>query len=220
MYQPSGKPTILGDCLLLTVSILINAFGNALTVSLNLGSALWTASAVNLAHLFAVNLGNMLLIEGVLVIFANALLLRQFDWHRMLGNFLFMVPFSYLVSGITQLLLHLGITKLPLAAAVIIDIIGVMLISCGISIYQRVNLILHPNDDLMQIIRFRFLHGNAIVASLVAYLTPLVIICITFALQHHVWAVNVGTFVALIFQGSFIALSDRFVFGHLRHQRL
>ncbi|KRK96906.1 hypothetical protein FD04_GL001758 [Secundilactobacillus odoratitofui DSM 19909 = JCM 15043] len=220
MYQPNGKPTILGDCILLVISIIINSLGNALTVSLNLGSALWTASAVNLAHLFQMNLGNMLLLEGVAVILANALLLRHFDWHRMLGNVLFMVPFSYLVSGITHLFLMLGIQHLPLVPAVILDIVGVMFIGCGISIYQRINLILHPNDDLMQIIRFKFLHGNAVTASLVAYLTPLIIILVTFSIQHQVWAVNIGTFVALFFSGTFIALSDRYVFARLKHQRL
>lgn len=220
MYQSNGKPTLLGDCILLIVSIMINSLGNALTVSLNLGSALWTASAVNLSHLFSMQLGNMLLLEGVAVILANALLLRHFDWHRMLGNIVFMVPFSYLVGGLTQLMLLFNIQKIPLVPAVILDIIGVMLISCGISIYQRINLILHPNDDLMQIVRFKFLHGNAIFASLVAYITPITIIIITTLIQHHIWAVNVGTFVALVFQGSFIALSDRYVFGRLRHQRL
>ncbi|MTV83075.1 hypothetical protein [Secundilactobacillus folii] len=220
MYQNNGKPTILGDCILLVISIIINSFGNALTVSLNLGSALWTASAVNMSHLFNMNLGNILLLEGVAVILANALMLREFDWHRMLGNVIFMVPFSYLVSGLSSLLSTLDIQRLPLIPSVIIDIIGVMFIGCGISIYQRLNLLLHPNDDLMQIIRFRYLHGNAVTASLAAFSIPIVIMIITFAIQHQLWAVNIGTIVALLFQGTFIAVSDKYIFRKLKHQRL
>lgn len=220
MYHENGKPTILGDCVLLLISIIINSLGNALTVSLNLGSALWTASAVNLAHLFSMNLGNILLLEGVAVVLANALLLRQFDWHRVLGNFLFMIPFSYLVSGIAHLMLKSGIQHLPLIPAVFLDIFGVMLIGCGISIYQRINLILHPNDDLMQIIRFKFFHGNAVWASLTAFIPPISIIVICVAIQHQIWAVNIGTIVALIFQGTFIGTSDKLVFKKLKHQRL
>lgn len=220
MYQPNGKPTVFGDLVLLLVSIIINSFGNALTVSLNLGSAMWTASAVNLSHLFPVSLGNMLLLEGVAVVAVNAVLLRHADWHRMLGNFCFMIPFSYLVSGLASLMVKFGITNLPLIPAVILDIVGIMMIATGISIYQRINLILHPNDDLMQIIRFRFFHGNAIVAQLVSYATPITIIVITLIIKHTIWAVNVGTVVALIFQGTFIATSDRWVFRKLKHQRL
>jgi len=220
VYQDNGKPTILGDCILLIISIIINSLGNALTVSLNLGSALWTASAVNMSHLFHMNLGNILLLEGIAVILANAVLLREIDWHRMLGNILFMVPFSYLVSGIAQLLTVFHIQHLSLVPSVILDIVGVMMIGCGISIYQRINLILHPNDDLMQILRFKFLHGNAVTASLTAFITPITIIAICFLIQRHIWAVNIGTVVALLFQGTFIALSDRYVFRKLKHQRL
>lgn len=220
MYQANGKPTIFGDFVLLLVSIMINSLGNALTVSLHLGSAMWTASAVNLSHLFPVSLGNMLLLEGVAVVAVNAVLLHHADWHRMLGNFCFMIPFSYLVSGLASLMVQSGINNLPLISRVLLDIVGIMLIAAGISIYQRINLILHPNDDLMQIIRFRFLHGNAILAQLVAYATPITIIIMTLIVKHTIWAVNIGTLVALIFQGSFIATSDKWVFRKLKHQRL
>ncbi|WP_225362271.1 hypothetical protein [Secundilactobacillus silagei] len=189
-------------------------------MSLNLGSALWTASAVNMAHLFRMNLGNILLLEGIAIILSNALILRNFDWRRMLGNVLFMVPFSYLVSGIAQMLTVFHIQHLSLVPSVILDIIGVMMIGCGVSIYQRVNLILHPNDDFMQILRFKYFHGNAVIASLVAFIVPITITTICFLIQRHLWAVNIGTVVALLFQGTFIALSDRYVFKKLKHQRL
>lgn len=220
MYQDNGKPTVLGDCILLVISIIINSLGNALTVSLNLGSALWTASAVNMSHLFRMNLGNILLLEGIAIILSNALLLRQFDWRRMLGNVLFMVPFSYLVSGIAQMLTVFHIQNLSLVPSVILDIVGVMMIGCGVSIYQRINLILHPNDDFMQILRFKYFRGNAVIASLVAFIVPITITTICFLLQRHLWAVNIGTVVSLLFQGTFIALSDRYVFRKLKHQRL
>ncbi|WP_235995477.1 hypothetical protein [Secundilactobacillus yichangensis] len=151
---------------------------------------------------------------------SNALLLRQFDWRRMLGNVLFMVPFSYLVSGIAQMLTVFHIQNLSLVPSVILDIVGVMMIGCGVSIYQRINLILHPNDDFMQILRFKYFRGNAVIASLVAFIVPITITAICFLLQRHLWAVNIGTVVALLFQGTFIALSDRYVFRKLKHQRL
>ncbi|WP_369404292.1 hypothetical protein [Secundilactobacillus collinoides] len=53
-----------------------------------------------------------------------------------------------------------------------------------------------------------------------SYATPITIIVITLIVKHTIWAVNVGTVVALIFQGTFIATSDRWVFRKLKHQRL
>ena len=44
---------------------------------------------------------------------------------------------------------------------VLINFLGVTLIGVAISIYQRVNLVLHPADDLFQILRFRYFKGNA-----------------------------------------------------------
>ncbi|MBT9672102.1 hypothetical protein GPK34_08675 [Secundilactobacillus kimchicus] len=220
MYYPDDRPTGLGQIILLCISILINSLGNALTVSLNLGSALWTASAVNLGHLFSVSLGNMLLFEGIAVILANALLLRSIDWHRMIGNLIFMIPFSYLVGGLTRLLVVTGIQSLPTWLAVIIDVVGVMMIGAGISIYQRINIVLHPNDDLMQILRFRYLHGNPIIAQFVAYLPPIILIVSCFFISQVIWAVNVGTLVSLLFQGTFIGISDRLLFPRLKHQKL
>lgn len=40
----------------LGLSLLINSVGHALTVVMNLGSAVWTASAVNLYHLWPLSL--------------------------------------------------------------------------------------------------------------------------------------------------------------------
>ncbi len=42
--------------LFLGLSLLINSIGHALTVVMNLGSAVWTASAVNLYHLWPLSL--------------------------------------------------------------------------------------------------------------------------------------------------------------------
>lgn len=220
MYRADGRPTGTGQVVFMTLSIVINAIGNALTVSLNLGSALWTASAVNLNHLLNLSLGTIMLLEGLAVILMNAVLLRHLDWHRMFGNFIFMLPFSYLVSALTQLLILTGIQKIPTPIAVILDVLGVMMIGMGISIYQRVNIVLHPNDDLMQILRFRYLRGNAVFAQLLAYLPPILLIILCWALSRELWAINVGTVVSLLFQGTFIATSDQLLFRRLKHQKL
>lgn len=104
------------------VSLLINALGNALTVSLNLGSAFWTAAAVNISHITPISLGNMLVLNGLFIITLNVILLRKFEWRRIVGNFVFMVPFSYLIGWFTQLLGMTSLNSLPLIARVLLDL--------------------------------------------------------------------------------------------------
>ncbi|MCO7125396.1 hypothetical protein NIE88_06395 [Sporolactobacillus shoreicorticis] len=202
------------------ISIFFNAFGNALTVSLNLGSALWTASAVNFTALTSIPLSLILFASGVLVIIINALIIGKVDWHRIIGNIIFMIPFSYLIGIISTYLVAVGINELPLIVRVVLDIVGVCFISLAISIYQRVNLMLHPCDDLMQIIRFKFFKGNATVAQLVTFSPPVVIILFCWIDLHQLYAINVGTIFALLFQGSLVGVFDRTVFPTLKHQNI
>lgn len=220
MYRNNGSLTVSGDVIFLIISIMINSFGNALTVSLNLGSALWTASSVNLAHLFDFSLTGVLFWEGVAVVLSNALIIHKFDPRRILGNFVFMIPFSYLVGMITNLLSHTGLNTLPLVVKVILDLCGILFIAAGISIYQRVNIILHPNDDFMQIIRFKFFHGNAALAQTISFLVPVTIIALCVLGNHNIWAINIGTVFSFLFQGYFVGLSDKIIFPKLQHQNL
>ena len=132
-------------------SIFLNSLGNALTVAINLGSALWTAAAVNLSKVMPITLSAMLILSGIIVIVTNIIILRRFDLKRVLGNLIFMVPFSWLVGVFEVQLLKLHITQLPLWVQVILDCLGVVLIAVAISIYQRVNWMLHPVDDLMPV---------------------------------------------------------------------
>ncbi|WP_010581518.1 hypothetical protein, partial [Liquorilactobacillus vini] len=128
------------------ISIILNSLGNALTVSLNLGSALWTAAAVNLAHATPLSLTWLLLLEGFLAIGLNVLFLHQFDGRRILGNLIFMFCFAYLVGLLSKLLLQTAIVNFNLGARIFLDCLGIILIAIAISIYQRVNVILHPCD--------------------------------------------------------------------------
>lgn len=201
-------------------SVMINALGNALTISLNLGSALWTASAVNLSAVVPIDLGTMMLLLGGLVMGINALLLHRVDWRRMVGNLVFMVPFSYLVALMTALVNQLPLGQLPLVVRLALDLIGISFIGIGISIYQRVNVVLHPNDDLMQILRFDYLRGNAPLAQVVAYIPPIMIITAVWFISGSIKAVNVGTVFGLVAQGAIVAWADRHVFSQLKHRHL
>ncbi len=204
----------------LTVSILINAMGNGLTVALNLGSAMWTASAVNISNYFNIQLGSIMVGLGVTCIVINAIINKKVDWKKILGNLVFMVPFSYLVAMFSLLFAYSGIGELPLAIRVFLDIFGIMMLATGVSIYQRVNLILHPIDELMHSIRFIYCKGNPAIAQIVSFIPPMLILIGMFIISGQLYAVNIGTLVSLLFQGSFVGLADKYIFPSLKHRFL
>lgn len=199
-------------------SILLNAFANALTVATNLGSAIWTASAVNLAAFTHIGLGIILFAYGFIVIFLNAILLRQLNWRRVIGNLIYISPFSYLVQQFTSLLEKAGIMSLGLPARIVLDIIGVVLIGVAVSIYQRVKLILHPNDDLSYILRFDFFNGNAAIAQYVSYILPILVLLACWFLTGNLLAFNIGTVISLISQGPVTGWADQHIFRRLKHR--
>ncbi|WP_367296885.1 hypothetical protein [Loigolactobacillus coryniformis] len=196
---------------------MINATGHSLTIATNLGSAVWTASAVNLYHLWPLSLRLTLFLCGVFVAIANMGLVRELSWSRFLSNLLFITPFSYLIQLFTQIVIHLGINQLQLPLRIIIDILGILCVALATSIYQRANIVLHPNDDFMQILRYRFLNGNATIAQMVHYIPPVLIMVGTFFISRRLFAVNIGTLICLFFQGTFIGFFDRHAFTRLKH---
>jgi len=210
-------PALIGEFIL---SIFINALGNALTVSLNLGSAFWTASAANMSHALPISLGNMLVLNGLFIIILNAILLHKIEWRRIAGNLLFMIPFSYLIGWFDQLMLMTPLNHLNLFVRILLDFVGVAFIGTGISIYQRINVMLHPADDLMQILRFDYFHGNATAAQITSFMPPLIAIAITFFFTHQIYAVNIGTIFALLFQGAIVAWADKHIIPSLKHRNL
>lgn len=202
------------------ISILFNTIGNALTVSTNLGSAMWTAASVNASHFIPISFSMILFILSCVVIVLNVIILRRFDWRRIVGNLLFMIPYSYLIGAFNDWFVRFGINQLPLWERVIIDLIGVICMAIAISIYQRVNWILHPLDDFMQILRFKFFKGNPAFAQWTSYSLPIILILISVVLTHQISAVNIGTIVIILFQGTFIGIADKIVFSSLKHQHI
>ena len=195
------------------LSIFLNSLGNALTVSLNLGSALWTAAAVNIAKITPISLSAMLFISGFIVIIVNLVILKKVNVKRILVN-------PILVGIFATELVKLGIHSLNLPVRIFLDCLGVVLIAIAISLYQRINWMLHPVDDLMQIIRFKYFKGSSTIAQLVTFTPPIVAIIISVIVSHHIFAINVGTIFALLCQGPIVGIADKIVFPSLKHRNL
>lgn len=201
----------------LIFSIILNSASNALTIATNLGSAVWTGSSVNLADWLHWSLGNTLLFYGIAVTLLNQLLIGHFDGRRLWTNLLYIIPFSYLVQLIGYLWVWLGVPQANLFWRLVLDMIGLSGIAAAVSIYQRCNLIQHPNDDLSYIIRFKFLHGSAVLAQWTSYLPPIIITILALLFTGQLHAIGFGTIWALVTQGIVMAWADYHVFPSLKH---
>lgn len=220
---------------LFALSLLLNAFGNVLTLTTTakihpsfLGSAYWTAAEANLGSALHWNLFWAFLIFGILTTAINAVLVGRLEWRRAIGNLVFMVPFSAFIQVFADFFLGNYPTLfqgLPTAHGTgmillytVINFCGVILIAVAISIYQRVNLVLHPADDLMQILRFKYCHGNATIAMWASYIPPTIMALIALLMTGQIMNFGIGTLFAFLFQGWLTGQADHFVFPNLHHQ--
>ena len=218
------------------ISLIFNSAGNVLTlVSSNkihpsfLGSAYWTAAETNFGNAFGWNLFWAFFGLGLLTTVLNAILIGHWDWKRVIGNVIFLGPFALLIqlfseffNGQTPFFGGFPSTHsvLGIVIYVLVNFMGVAFIAVAISIYQRVNLALHPADDLMQILRFKFFGGSAPRAMWCSYITPTIMEIIALVITHNFVYFGLGTIFAFLFQGSITGFADKHIFPSLKHQAI
>ena len=82
----------------------LNSFANALTVTSDLGSAIWTASAMNLRLQLLFRLGTILFGYAILVQILNLIIRREIHHEMVFANLLFAITFSYFIQFWSSLL--------------------------------------------------------------------------------------------------------------------
>ena len=217
-----------------SLSIVVNSMGNVLTLVTSshihpafLGSAYWTAAENNLGYAILGKDNSLALfwafmVLGMLTSVLNAILMKKWDWKRIGGNVGVVGPSSFFVPWFSNIFSGImpdahGLPRVILY--VLINFLGVAFIGVAISIYQRVNLVLHPADDLYQILRFRFCKGNATVSMWMSYIPPTIFALIALP-KMGLANFGLGTIFALLFQGAITGWADRHVFSKLKHQAL
>ena len=182
-----------------------------------MGSGLWTASAVNMNQWFGWNTGLLLFIIGVINAITNQFLIRRFDGKRLVGEILYVMFFSYFVNIFTDVLNAFGVPHLSIVLRTILSCLGVVFFCVAISLYQRANIVMHPNDDTTNILRFLYLKGNSTAAQIIDFVPPIIIIIVAGVAIKNVYSVNIGTLFSFIFNGILIALADKWVWPELKH---
>lgn len=217
MRSDSIKNSIQTRIIGLISGLILNAFGNGLCITADMGSGLWTAAAVNLNKWFAWNTGLILFAFGVINAITNQFLIKKFDGKRLVGQILYVLFFSYFVNIFTDLLNYVGVPNLPIVVRTSLSCLGVVCFCVAISLYQRANIVMHPNDDTTNILRFFYLNGNSTKAQIIDFLPPIIIILIAAVGIHNVYSVNIGTLFSFIFNGILIASADKFIWPQLKH---
>lgn len=139
------------------------------------------------------------------------------DKPRFIGELVYIFIFGYLVDIVTWGLNEMHLDKLPKIPSIILSLSGVTLFCIGISLYQRANIIMHPNDDTSNLLRFVYLGGNAYLSQ-IADIIPALLICgLCFPVLGAVYSISWGTIYSILFNGLIVLLADKHVWPALKH---
>ncbi|UQS86160.1 hypothetical protein MOO44_00520 (plasmid) [Nicoliella spurrieriana] len=213
--QPTNSMKVRIIALLL--GLFINALGNGLTIASNTGSALWTAAAVNLGNEFKIASTVFIFAFGVFNAVLNQFLVMKLNIVRFIEEIAYVVFFSYGIQVFIQMFESLGIGKQSFLVRSLFSIIGVTMIGISVSVYQRANIFMHPNDDTSNILRFKFLNGSAIKAQFLDLSFPVIVIIITSLLTGELYAVNFATIYFFFTNGIVVKYADKWVWPSLIH---
>ncbi|KRK97507.1 sugar specific permease [Secundilactobacillus odoratitofui DSM 19909 = JCM 15043] len=201
----------------LIAGLICNAFGNALSIAGNMGSGVWSASAVNLHNWTGISLGFILFCIGVINALTNQILIRRWDGKRFFGEVIFVMFFGTFVQFFVHWFDSMGANTAPVIWRLILSCLGIAIFCVGISLYQRANIFMHPNDDTTNILRFMYLKGNATASQLLDFLPPVIVIIIAFFGTGQILSINLATLFSILCNGVLIATSDRYIWPRLTH---
>ncbi|UQS84469.1 hypothetical protein MOO46_04240 [Apilactobacillus apisilvae] len=203
----------------LLFGLVLNAFGNSLTIISACGSGIWTASAVNMNEIFGIEVGTIIFILGVINAITNQLLIWRIDILRFIEEIIFISCFSYFINIFTSIFRSWGWADFSIWVRVPMTLIGVICFCTAISLYQRANIFMHPNDDTTNILRFKFLKGSAIKSQLLDMTPPIIIIILCGIKLGHIDSVGIGTIFSIAFNGVLIQTADKWILPKLKHNK-
>lgn len=201
----------------LVLGLVLNALGNGLCISSNMGSGIWTASAVNMHYWLGIDTGVLLIIIGVINALTNQILIHKIDIRRFVGQIIFVLFYGYFIDIFTFIFDKMGMPNFNIWARGFFAILGIVCFCVAISLYQRANIIMHPNDDTTNILRFHYLKGNATLSQIIDFIPPIIIVILSFTFTHHIYSINIATLFSILFNGVLIATSDKFIWPSLKH---
>lgn len=139
------------------------------------------------------------------------------DKFRFIAELLYIFVFGYAVDWGVLIFEKMHLNQLSTPWRILMSLVGVTMFCSAISVYQRANIFMHPNDDTSNLIRFRFLKGNAFWSQIVDILPALIICAVCWPFIHTVYSIGWGTIYSILFNGIIIGLSDKWIWPKLIH---
>ncbi|MGM0110032.1 hypothetical protein [Enterococcus sp. DIV0187] len=190
-----------------------------MAISVDMGSVIWMASGQGIAEILNMSIGNALILFGCFVAILGCFLNKKIDVKRNVYNIIFMILFSYLVEFMVYILTFFRICTFPFLAKFILMILSLVLISIAVALYQKADIVLHPNDELMLIVRNQFTKNNATKAQALVYIIPIGASLLAHAISGKWIGIGVGTVMSILFQGPIIDLCDCLLFSKRRRRK-
>lgn len=190
----------------LFLSIFLNTLGGALTVIANIGVSPWSAAGINMEFYFSISLGTALLISSLILQIIVIVVEKTTSIKRIMFDFLYMFFYSYGVDAWLYAFKGLDI------GAVIINyfmfFFGMVLVAIAISIYVKLDIVLHPIDLFYKMLRDRVFNGNIVKSQFINYGIPIFLAILFGLLNHHIVALSIGTVVYFILFGKILEIID------------
>lgn len=193
--------------ILLFVSLTINAFANSLIAKAALGNSAWGVLALNISGLLNVAFGTGIIIASVIAFVVSRIIERKYDPVKdtlglMAGIFYgsYINVFSYLIRDLPADTLLIRIILL---------VAGLLLMTFGISMYMRANVLLLPFDDSLKVVKENVTNGNIVTASYLVFGSVFLgaLICGYFA--GNIQGFTIGTVIIFFVFGKFIDFYDK-----------
>lgn len=134
------------------VGLIILTAGVALIIKAGLGASAWDALAVGQSNLFNLTVGTFVFINGIILMFINAFLLKKKPELLAAGT-IFIIG---LLIDFWLLIVFKGFNPTDIVLQVLTLIIGILTLGVGIAIYLQAKFPASPMDTLMIAIHKRF----------------------------------------------------------------
>ncbi|MBS9338090.1 hypothetical protein G6R29_00365 [Fructobacillus sp. M2-14] len=210
--------TISKRVLFFLIGLVLVAAGNAMTIVSGAGNGMWTASALGVGTVIHQPFALMWFALGVIVIFVNAILVKEWDWFTAVGEFFFVLFFAQLIHVfVSTFSYYQGKVHAGPMEKIGLVVLGILIVCLGTSFYQRANLWMYPTDSLTDILACRFFRGNVFLGQIVAFAPAVFIILLVALKEHELVGVQLGTILALAFNGELIDCFNKHAFTSLKH---
>lgn len=191
------------------LSISLNALGNSLMITANLGSSPWTSAGQNLVSIMPLSVGSAIILFNLFSFVLSYLLKVRFTLWTIVKSTVLSFVFGLFIDAFVFLL---DIIFVPgnIWTRLLYLVIGINFIAIALSIYFQCNVVYLPLDYLLQ--AFAKLKKSYTVGAILCMSIPLSISSTICLFQHHLIGVGIGTILFVFGVGFLIDRYNQVIF--------